>query len=434
MSALKSLADGRQWLMRLITVGSVLALVSIGLVAVPALGTHPAGHPNISDLPNEGVLRLHLGDTDYFEFQIWNGSDYESTVPAQQQDIGPPIRCELKGSAAVDGPLAALSSVDGHNVGLTGDDLGLRQNGSRGTPCGQVDISEGALSIALTGDLADKEMDYAEIDIEGKHDVAVSYQLYLDGAKVGALQQAFNCEDDTDCGPDSADGDNFRVIVADAVFDRIDLIVTSTGGGEFSLNGGADGTEPGPLGDFLHTNDSLFHITDVENVTCNAAATPLGEEGGLQGTFFLANCGDATGKPIAFEADTANNEVTITNVGGGIPGAYTLETWTFLPVPTTAVLRYDDGDGEFLAQFCLIDPRNPDGITVPDGIDTDTVLPLNEQTGSDPDDRHTTCIIVEARTTVGQVDFGTDESPDIKTAIKADFVLFSNGDASRRFR
>ncbi|MCH7919223.1 MAG: hypothetical protein IIC50_14715 [Planctomycetes bacterium] len=260
------------------------------------------------------------------------------------------------------------------------------------------------------------------IDIEGKHDVAVSYQLYLGGVQVGGLQQAFNCEDDTDCGPDSSDGDNFRVIIADAVFDRIDLIVTSTEGGEFSLNGGADGTEPGPLGDFLHTNDSLFHITDVENVTCNTAATPLGEEGGPQGTFFLANCGGATGKSIAFEADTANNEVTITNVGAGIPGAYTLETWTFLPVPTTAVLRYDDGDGEFLAQFCLIDPRNPDGITVPDGIDTNTVLPLIEQTNG----RHTTCVVQETKTTLGQFDFGT--------GIKAKFILFSTGDATRSFR
>ena len=84
MSALTSLAGGRQWLMRVVTLGTVLALISIGLVTVPALGTHliPPVHPNISDLPNEGVLRLHLGDTDYFEFQIWNGSEYESTVPA----------------------------------------------------------------------------------------------------------------------------------------------------------------------------------------------------------------------------------------------------------------------------------------------------------------------------------------------------------------
>ena len=155
MSALTLLADGRQWSMRVITVGTVLALVSIGLVAVPACGTHPSppGHPNSSDLPNEGVLRLHLGDTDYFEFQIWNGSEYESTVPAQLQDIGPPIRCELKGSAAVDGPVAALSSVDGHNVGLNGDDVGLRKNGSRGKPCGQDDLREGGISKTLDGEL-----------------------------------------------------------------------------------------------------------------------------------------------------------------------------------------------------------------------------------------------------------------------------------------
>ncbi len=176
----------------------------------------------------------------------------------------------------------------------------------------------------------------------------------------------------------------------------------------------------------LELADQPYDKHESTSTPAPTAATPLGEEGGPQGTFFLANCGGATGKSIAFEADTANNEVTITNVGAGIPGAYTLETWTFLPVPTTAVLRYDDGDGEFLAQFCLIDPRNPDGITVPDGIDTDTVLPLNEQTGSDPDDRHTTCIVQETKTTLGQFDFGT--------GIKAKFILFSTGDATRSFR
>ena len=255
-------------------------------------------------------------------------------------------------------------------------------------------------------------------------------RAYLDGIAVGIPIRVVNCEIDADCGPDSADEDNFRVVFAvsghvgsdvpvdafevDSVFDRIDFVVASTDSGDFSLAGGADGTAPGPLGKFLDVGDSIFHITNVINLSCDGD-TPFGDQsdGGLGGTVFLGNCDDD--KAVTFLADVGGNSVTINNVGTADPETYTLEFWTFLPAPTTANLFYNDGDGDRQAGFCLSDPRDTT-TTVPDGINLSDVLPGT----------HTTCIVQETRATVGAAG-----GPAV---LRGDFILFSTGDASRAFR
>lgn len=438
-----------------------LILASVGLIAVPAFG-EDGPHPDISNLPSEGVLRLHLDDVggapeDYFLYEEWDGTDsYDPTAtasfaaPPSIQQIGPDIRCELIRSAAVNGPLANLSSVDGGNVGIFDDLIGIRFGGSRATDCSRVNVGEGALSLSLVDDLADLEIDYAEIDVEAKQNVVISMQPWLGGARLGNPMEALNCMAQ-DCGADSGGTDNFRIIVAvagstpanlassdptnpaaaDVVIpspaDRLDFFVTSASG-EFSLGGGQDNTPRAPLGDFLHTDDSLFHLTDIQSLECGVPAE-LGDEE-LGGTYTLQGC--LGFKTITFVADRDENEVIITNVGDGPEGAYSVESWTFLPAPVGSQLFYDDGfsDGtttEFPALFCLDDPRvDPDW---PGDLTPEDYLPPNPGTDQE-DGLHTTCIIEEMRTTSGQMDFG--EGPE--TSIIAEFLLLSIGDAGRSFR
>lgn len=173
-------------------------------------------------------------------------------------------------------------------------------------------------------------------------------------------------------------------------------------------------------------------IEGAEVLTCGTPM-PVGGEG-VSGTYLQTGCEGE--KVVKFDtnpaADIAVDEVTITNVGDWAGGGYSLENWTFenVPVPPDdAWLYYDDGDGLFVTTFCLYDPRIYDGgsptFALPDGLDTDLILPLNDQPGATLD-RHTTCLISDQRSTVAQ-SAGTLE-------IQADVILFSIGDAVRGFR
>ena len=107
-----------------------------------------------------------------------------------------------------------------------------------------LDLSlQNAAGQAMSG----KYIDYMELDIEAKFNATINVEMWKDGVQVGT--EVISCTS-SDCGPDSSDGDNFRVRVpatGKTLFDQIKLYATGPSGGAVTLEAGADGT-PGLRG------------------------------------------------------------------------------------------------------------------------------------------------------------------------------------------
>jgi hypothetical protein len=265
-------------------VGFKRAVVTIALAALVsgAVGSVAFGQssPNGFSLPNVGVLRLHLGSTDYFRFDVPNAvGGFSAGTPRAITASS----CKVTVAAGLV-TLTSTPAPPSGKVGLydNGLGVGVSSEGS-GSGCGRVDGLSQKLTMTLSGDLATKEIDFAELDIEAKNGVKVKAELYLGTSLVGTelLDTAT-----TVSGDHSSSSNNFRWRVpADTAkalaFNKIVFSVdASTPNGAFALEGGSDGTPPFPggLGARLATSDSLFHITDVEgDLDCGETATESGE-------------------------------------------------------------------------------------------------------------------------------------------------------------
>jgi hypothetical protein len=254
------------WPRSAIAIGA--SLLSVGaLVAVPA-STSPVQSPGVttSSLPDGGVVRLHLGPSDYFRFDAPDGSGgYTPGTPA-------PISV-AQCAATTSGVMAVQVGPANGQLGLVADGLGVRVGGEgQGQPCGQVNGTGQSLSLTLTGPLAGMFMDRAELDIEGKFDATVRAELYRGSELAGV--ETLDTGALSDSGPDAGTDDNYRWVIpapdaAPVLFDRLLLRVDpSTPRGGFSLAGGAEGTAPAPggLGETLGTSDSLFHLDGADGV------------------------------------------------------------------------------------------------------------------------------------------------------------------------
>ena len=102
----------------------------------------------------------------------------------------------------------------------------------------------------------------------------MTIELFRDGASVGETFVESCTISGSDCGPDSADGDNFRVRVprtGTILFDEIRLFATGSAGSAVVLEAGADGTsafgagdpEVTGLGEPSTTKDSVFHLVTL---------------------------------------------------------------------------------------------------------------------------------------------------------------------------
>ena len=223
-----------------------------------------------------GVVQLHLGnDGEYVKFQPPSGT---GQPPATQQAITskkcvatPPPLLSITPQPAP--PTGAVGLFD-HGIGVTAAGEGT------GTPCGRVDGPSQALTLSLGGPLAGKLISFAELDIEGKFNVTVLARAYQGTTLVGSDEKKTGTNSDS--GPDSGDGDNYRWRIEPRMpFDRLVLSVDPlTPNGAFSLEGGADGTAPGPLGASLVTNDSLFQLADATGLLdCGQTAPTVGGSG-----------------------------------------------------------------------------------------------------------------------------------------------------------
>ena len=305
----------------------VLAFVALVLTfGLLAGGMTPASGQTggeIGSLPDGGVLRLRLGTEDHFRHEPPAGL-------ASTQSVGVSNGCRLELGASPN--LVSLSAGPGNAVpGFVGDSIGVRGGGDgNGQPCGRIDPGQ-SLTLDLVQSagavLADKMIDFAELDIEGKFSVTFTIEGFaVDGSGETLMTSETYSTTGSDSGPDSGDGDNFRIRFPKTGTTLVNRLVITVDGpsGAASLEGGADGTGPcdaddgcneGSLGQTLETTDSLFHLVETDGLLdCddNAGGTGGATQGG-DGTplttierFDNADGSDCV--PIAFNQDSDTGE------------------------------------------------------------------------------------------------------------------------------
>jgi hypothetical protein len=254
-------------------------------------------------------------------------------------------------------------------LGLAKDSIGVQVKGEgNGTPCSQVNGTQ-ALDLQLAGSLANKAMDFAELDVEGKFGVTVKAQLYNDGQLVRTQLLPTG---GPDSGPDSANGDNFRWRLPDTsaglvLFDEIKLSVdASTPGAAFSLEGGSDGTapQPGGLGQTLATSDSLFHIAAFDGqLACGGTANKTGAPG--EPTASVTSQSGTACEAVPYSLTVSNTDglpaVAFQKIGGDSNVYRATIVWPIMdndnPVPWTQI-RYGTGPAHDL-RWCDGTPAAP---------------------------------------------------------------------------
>jgi hypothetical protein len=354
-------------------IGASLLSVS-AVVALPG-STSPVQSPDVttSSLPDGGVVRLHLGSSDYFRFDAPDGSGgYSTGTPA-------PISVS-QCAATTSGVMAIDVGPPNGRLGLVADGLGVRVGGEgQGQPCGQVNGTGQSLSLAPTGPLAGMFMDRAELDIEGKFDATVRAELYR-GSELARVE-TLDTGALSDSGPDSGTNDNYRWALpapdeAPLLFDRLLLRVDpSTPSGGFSLAGGAEGTPPAPggLGEMLGTSDSLFHLVGADGVLDCGDQASTGGPGVPSATVErLENVeGDPTDcVPVVYALDSGvEGETQFVFLGKDLSAQAQFRpafTWTigWLPeaatYPVVRITRIDTGSGPEPVVWCGGTPDAPE--------------------------------------------------------------------------
>lgn len=370
-----------------LTTAVAIVLTSVGFTG------QAVGQPSGVSI-EQGVLRLHLGpDSDYFRFDPADGSGGFSV--GTTQPVGPPAgNCQI----GVNGPLVSLTPNAG-SIGIFDDALGVRNGGSQGTPCGQLNNTEN-MTLALVDDpsrsddeLAGMAVDFAEIDVEIKFDAMLKAELSLGGVSPEAV--VLDCTPaGSDCGRDSGDGDNFRWLLRRSDGENFNQIVFSLiptqPNAAASLEGGADGTaacatsscDPDnpsgvpSLGEMLGTTDSLFHIVQEFDGTLDCGQTVTAGNGTTVPSAEVTRLDNTDGsacvpKPYNLDATAAPfEEVSFAPSGPAQPAAY-LVTITFLPTTAEADglhtgIDYDkDGSGVFVpVQWCEAVQTNSSGAVI----------------------------------------------------------------------
>jgi hypothetical protein len=291
-----------------------------------------------STLHNAGVLRLHLGAQDNFSFQVPAPSPpghYIPTVPPTTQSVAVSSGCKLPTT----GSLAAFSvEPSSASPGFFADSIGVRVNSEgNGQPCGRIDSPSQVLAMKLGPGLSGKMIDFAEIDIEGKFDAVLDiYGYSVTGAcppsnhdpefdDAGAHGHYDMTLGGSDSGPDSADGDNYRLRFPEAGMTAVNCLVFKPSAGGTSLEGGSDGTGPCDASDgciepslgqtiddtsagaATFTTDSLFHLIEADGVLDCGDAVEQTNNGITTTVARLANAGGGTCTPIPYNQDSSQD-------------------------------------------------------------------------------------------------------------------------------
>jgi hypothetical protein len=366
----------------LAALSSVTAIALFALL-LPAAAT-AAGGVSTSTLQNGGVLRLSLGAQDNLKLQLPNANGGYAAA-SKTQSIGNGQGCKL---ALSGDPLVSFAPPTGNApspyAGFVSDSIGVGSNGEgNGQPCGRIDGSQ-TLTLNLGTGVSGKLIDFAELDVELKFGgtLRVTGNLVTGGTPAFVTSEDYSSTG-SDSGPDSADGDNYRVRFPKAgtttVNQLVFSLVNSSGGA--SLEGGADGTgacdaadgctEPS-LGQSLdNTKDTLFHLVDADGIlACGQTATQGGTGGTPLNSLERLNNTTAGCVPIPY-----NLESSVTNCTLGLNQCVLLQKdllgqnaqffWTVTWAPESGEYmetetEFDFGFGFQKLQLCLADDNDVD--------------------------------------------------------------------------
>lgn len=374
---------------------SVLSLAALSIVGAMLVSAQLASGSPPPLGSDGGVVVLHES-TDSASFKYYTSSTTvnSSTLAATELFSGKncnytpttPIVVDVKSNVGQPGYQAKAGT--GYGLGVnTGD-------GSQ--KCNQVNGSERLTLDFSTPALDGRAVDYAELDVEAKFNAVITVQLKNGTEDVGGPLTFTNpgCNA-SDCGPDSGDGDNYRILVKDPdgkVFNKLELYASSSDTrGAVSLEAGNDGTAayglkadgtddpsvPNGLGAALNTKESLFHLVKV--IDCGETVT-ANHNGDTTQTVSVTQTSGAgcTAKPYTLTHN--GNSVEFLYPTGAAASSFTIEVHAYQPepvppgpVPMTTVDVLFDSNGNLITsvhpiQWCLTNANgNP-------------VLPGNEAT------------------------------------------------------
>lgn len=384
-------------------VALTVAAVMLATV-IPTAFAQEAPGPN-GPVPggDESVLYLTRGSSDFFE---WEG-EFEN-IRTRNNDC---TAITFSGDDLV--TVEALGGV----LGDVKDGFGvLSASDGSGEPCGRIDAPDQSVAVELSGLLSDYAMSRVDLDLELKFSAVATLSFYADGQQLTPSSVLRSVDGDPedivdgvvtfdpdsltgDNGPDSKDGDNYRVYAepldncetvegtttCDPLF--FDRIVISATEGAVSLEGGADlvtnNPDPTSFGQIDPASlSSQFGVQRVYDGTldCGDSVTVGDGVDTPKGTFTRVQypAGDCVLKvydlSTSFEAGV--NQIDFAP-SADVTARYTADLAS-VPYsaenPVTQTLTYDpDLDGTYQTmQWCVTDP----GAGWATVADSTTVLPL----------------------------------------------------------
>ena len=307
------------------------------LVTVAALGVVAVAPLELATvIPASATTALQPTDAGYIDLQMNSAGNKFTYVPLSGSNTSQTFKSVDCGYTPVNPSsgfnLMALSSTPspGSKVGyLTSSSsrygLGVNNTGvGEGTgKCTQInnyatrEVLDLSLQNAAGQAMSGKYIDYTELDIEAKFNATINVELWKDGVQVGS--ESISCTT-SDCGPDSSDGDNFRVRVpasGTTLFDQIKLYATGPSGGAVTLEAGGDGTlaygagDAGVtgLGETKNTKDSLFHVVQLGEGVLDCGGNSVATEGAAV-TLTRLDGGDPTVNPDGTPCIPINYDLT----------------------------------------------------------------------------------------------------------------------------
>jgi hypothetical protein len=320
----------------IVLLGAMLASTQFASGTTPPLGS------------DGGVVLLHM-NTDGASFKYYTSSTTvnSSTLAASETFTGK--NCNFTpGTPVVVGVASNVGSPGYQAKSGTGYGLGVN-SGDGSQKCNQVNGSERLTLDFGTTALKGRAVDYAELDVEAKFNAIITVQLKNGNSDLGTPLQFTNpgCSA-ADCGPDSGDGDNYRIRLADPqgrTFTGMVLYSSGTDSrGAVSLEAGNDGTaayglkadgsdDPAVdngLGVALNTKESIFHLVKV--IDCGETVT-TNNNGDTSQTASVTQTDEpgCTAKPYSFTHN--GDSVEFLYPSGGATSSFTIEVNAFAPEP-----------------------------------------------------------------------------------------------------